>query len=138
MYVKWIVIALIVSTVVGVVSTIYGKYILMVNTIKEQELQIEDLMNTKLVLETDLNTERQNIDVLSKLLEDTNKQFSILEVKYDNAIQKFNSYKRKTTEEKYKSQKTIDFLNNKIWESNKCEDGLIINRTISELKYEDL
>lgn len=138
MYVKWIVIALIVSTVVGVISTIYGKYVLMVNTIKEQELQIEDLMNTKLVLETDLNTERQNIDVLSKLLEDTNKQFSILEVKYDNAIQKFNSYKRKTTEEKYKNQKTIDFLNNKIWESNKCEDGLIINRAISELKYEDL
>lgn len=138
MYVKWIVIALIVSTVVGVVSTIYGKYILMVNTIKEQELQIEDLTNTKIVLETDLNTERQNIDVLSKLLEETNKQFSILEVKYDNAIQKFNSYKRKTTEEKYKNQKTIDFLNNKIWESNKCEDGLIINRKISELKYEDL
>ena len=138
MYVKWIVIALIVSTVVGVVSTIYGKYILMVNTIKEQELQIEDLTNTKIVLETDLNTERQNIDILSKLLEDTNKQFSILEVKYDNAIQKFNSYKRKTTEEKYKNQKTIDLLNNKIWESNKCEDGLIINRKISELKYEDL
>lgn len=138
MYVKVILAIIIFSAITTGIGLVVNKYNSMSNLIIKQERDIEILKNMKIVLEADVKIEKDNVSILSELLEKANQEVKILEVKYDSAIKKFNDFKRKSNEEKYRNKETIDLLNSKIWESSKCETGLEINAAISKLNFKDL
>ena len=124
--------------ILTLVSIIGWKYYDLTSTIRDQELTIEKLKNAKLILEVDLQTERNNVSILKNSVEELNQSIDELAVRNQNTIQAFNDFKKKSEHEKYTSQKALELMSSKLWNSSDCEEGLKLNKMISELKYEDL
>lgn len=105
--------------------------------IQKQDKQIEDLKSKKVVLEVDLQTERNNNTLLKNTVNELNAEITKVELKNQNTMKAFNDFKKKTDKEKYNAN--IRNIKNKTdWSKATCQEAIELNKMISELKYEDL
>ena len=110
---------------------------IMSSKIKSQEAELETLKNSKVVLEVDLQTEKSNVNLLRKTVDELNKEIEKMEVRNQKTLKAYNDYIKKSNEEKY-NQATQDIINKTNWSKATCQDVIELNKMISELKYEDL
>ena len=108
------------------------------STVSKQEKEIIALKEDKVTLRTDLQTEKNNVEILKKALNDTNKQIAKLETKYQKTQAEYNKFINQDKKNWFTSQSWNDVINSNLWSTPLCEDGLKLNKMISELKYEDL
>lgn len=124
--------------IITLITLISVKYYQLTSTISKLEAQVEQLKNQKVVLEVDLQTEKDNVTVLKNVVDEQNSEIEKMAIKNQNTIKAFNDFKKKTEKEKYENQKVLDLMTNKLWNSQTCDDGLKLNKMISELNYDDL
>lgn len=124
--------------IITLITLISVKYYQLTSTITKLEAQAEQLKNQKVVLEVDLQTEKDNVTVLKNVVNEQNSEIEKMAIKNQNTIKAFNDFKKKTEKEKYENQKVLDLMTNKLWNSQTCDDGLKLNKMISELNYDDL
>lgn len=124
--------------IITLITLISVKYYQLTSTITKLEAQVEQLKNQKVVLEVDLQTEKDNVTVLKNVVNEQNSEIEKMAIKNQNTIKAFNDFKKKTEKEKYENQKVLDLMTNKLWNSQTCDDGLKLNKMISELNYDDL
>lgn len=105
--------------------------------IQKQDKHIEELKNKKVVLEVDLQTEKNNNVLLKTTISELNNEIEKIELRNQNTLKAFNDFKKKTDKEKY-SKKMQNIKNKTDWSKATCEDAIELNKLISELKYEDL
>ena len=124
--------------IITLISLITAKYYSMSYTISQQEKEIEELKNKKLVLELDLKTERANVDILKTTVWELNETITSMEIRNQKTIDAFNAFKKKSDKEKYTNQEVSDLMHSKLWDTEDGDACLELNRQISKLKYEDL
>lgn len=108
------------------------------STVAKQEKEIIALKEDKVTLRTDLQTEKNNVELLKKALNETNQQINKLEAKYQKTQAEYNKFVNQDKKDWFTNQGWSDLVNSGLWNSPLCEEGLRLNKTISELKYEDL
>jgi hypothetical protein len=121
-----------------IILLISYKFYNMSNTIEEQEKYIERLNVKKLDLEVKLTLEKANVNELQKAIDITNDSLDILNKENEKILKEFNTWKNKPPVVKYKTKVVEKIITNKEYVKGECEEGILLNKSISELKYEDL
>ena len=121
-----------------VLSIVTWKYFDMRSDIKKLKTEVETLRVSKVTLEVDLQTERDNVKLLEKTVADLTKDISVLTKSKDYFRTKYNALKSKSISEQIKDENVRNYLSSDVWNSNDCNNSVEINKWISELKYEDL
>lgn len=125
--------------VIGVIlSAIVGwKWWDYASTVSKQEQEIIALKEDKVTLRTDIQTEKNNVALLRKTLDETNKEIASLETKYQKTQKEYNDflYNQKNW---YQDPQWNTLMSSNLWNSKVCEEGLKLNKMISELKYDTL
>lgn len=121
--------------VLSVVAYVFVDMKLDINKLRSQN---ETLKNTKLTLELDLQTERDNVKLLEKTIASLQKDISVLTKSKDYFRKKYNALKEKNATERIKNEQIRNYMLSDIWNKNDCTSAKEINKWISELKYEDL
>lgn len=120
--------------IIGLSLIIGWKYWDLTSTIKEQKEEIKTLEQLTVVLRTDLNTERGNVELLKNTVEELNVSIEKISVRNRKIQKEYDRFKNQSVEEKY-TQQILNLLNSG---SASCQDGIELNKSISGLKYEDL
>lgn len=108
------------------------------SVIEDQKIIISDITNEKKALELKLTVEKSNTVRLKENIEYTNKELELLASKNKNLAVEFEEWKKRPPEIKYKTKVIKEIITNTEYVNGNCEDGLELNRKISEMKYEDL
>lgn len=108
------------------------------SVIEDQKIIISDINNEKKALELKLTVEKTNTVRLKENIEYTNKELESLASINKNLTSEFEEWKKRPPEIKYRTKVVKEIITNTEYVNGKCEDGLELNRKISEMKYEDL
>lgn len=128
----WITIALF------IISVISWKFYDYNRIIKDQAATIAKLQEQLVVARVDVQTERENVKLITQVVEDQHKTINNLKARNQNIQKKYDDFKKKSDAEKYKSQQALDLMQSKLWASKECSSGLELNKQISKLTYDDL
>ena len=113
------------------------KYFEMSATITTQQARILNYEKSMLSYQVDIQTERQNVNILKDSISGLNREIKKLQVKNTKVLEEYNKYLSKPIQERF-TGKTQEFILSPLWNSNNCQDAHVINQTISELRLEDL
>ena len=135
MQIKAIIIAV---AVIAVISTIGGIYASLKMDISELEQEKLELKEANANLMTELAAERLNVSTLKDTITKVNNDLSKLEINNKSIETELKKWKDGYVEVTNKNETLTRLLDNSTYTSTACQDGLIINQLIGELKYEDL
>ncbi len=124
--------------ITAIVTCIGYKIYSLNSVIEDQKIIISDITNEKKALELKLTVEKSNTVRLKENIEYTNKELELLASKNKNLAVEFEEWKKRPPEIKYKTKVIKEIITNTEYVNGNCEDGLELNRKISEMKYEDL
>lgn len=99
---------------------------------------IDRIEGEKQVILNRLTVANSNIDTLKNSINVSNTKIEELKVDNDKLLLDFKNWKNKPPGIKYKTKVVKEIVTNIVYEKGNCEDGAKLNKSIGELKYEDL
>ena len=127
-----------ISIIAVVASIISWKFYDFISVINKQNAEIDKLRKQYVVAQVDLKTERENVKLITKVVEDQHKTIDTLKARNQDIVTKFNNFKIQADKDKYKSAQALKLMQSELFKSNSCEAGIELNKEISKLKYKDL
>jgi len=101
------------------------------------EIKNTEKQNKINMLQLQLAAEVTNTHVLTGAINNNNLRIKDLNTVYKKAVNELTTWKKKPPEVKY-VEKVKEIIVNKNYTNSTCDEGLLLNKNISELKYEDM
>lgn len=135
MQVKIIVITVLTLVVLSVLGGIYGSLKIDINN-KDKEIRELKEYNSSLV--TELAVEKMNVVTLKESIYKINAELDKVSIKNKAIEEEMKKWHEGYVDIKYENELLNKLFDKSLYLDNACQNGLMINKMISELKYEDL
>ena len=135
MQIKTIVIAIAVLAVISTIGGIYASLKMDISALEKDKMELKEA-NSNLM--TELATERLNVSTLKNTITKVNSELSKLEINNKKIESELKQWKEGYITVANKNELLTKLLDNTTYTSTACQNGLMINQLLGELKYEDL
>lgn len=136
MQIKAIIIAIAVLAVISTLGGIYASFKLDMNRLKQENAELKESNN---VLTSKLAVETLNVEKLKNTITTVNNEIEKMSIRNNTIQNELDKWKKgQFSVANINNTSLSSLLDNKLYMNSNCQNGLIINKLISEVKYEDL
>lgn len=136
MQIKAIIIAVAILAVISTLGGIYASFKLDMNRLKQENAELKESNN---VLTSKLAVETLNVEKLKNTITTVNNEIEKMSIRNNTIQNELDKWKKgQFSVANINNASLSSLLDNKLYMNSNCQNGLIINKLISEVEYEDL
>lgn len=135
MQAKMIIILVVIIAVFGAFS---GMAIHYKTTISSLEMELRDVKDSNKDLLVKLTVEESNNIKLKSSIEKVNTELDRIKIRNETIKNELEKWQKGEISVTHRTESLTKLLDSKLYIDNACQNGLLINQLLGEIKYEDL